>query len=149
MQTHFTRRNLLILAGAGFTGIRLHAASGDFWNKKPPSQWTTQEIDQLITKSPWAKEVKAQYAPGEAPSSSNGSGYPGGSQGGGYPGGSQGRGRTRGGIGIPRIGGLGIPGMGGGRPRSGGGSHPGGPTSPLSRPLPLANPLAVHGALKS
>ena len=101
MQTHLTRRNLLLLAGAGLTGIRLNAASGDFWNKKPPSQWTTQEIDQLITKSPWAKEVKAQYAPGESPSSSNAGGYPGGSQGGGYPGGNQGGGRPRGGIGIP------------------------------------------------
>ncbi len=152
MQTHFTRRNLLILAGAGLTGIRLHAASGDFWNKKPPSQWTTQEIDQLITKSPWAKEVKAQYAPGESPASSNGGGYPGGSQGGGYPGGGYpgGGGRSRGGIGIPGIGGLGIPGMGGGRPRNGGGgSNRGGQTSPYSGTVRWDSALAIQDAMKS
>jgi hypothetical protein len=151
MQTHFTRRNLLILAGAGLTGVRLHASSGDFWNKKPPSQWTTQEIDQLITKSPWAKEVKAQYAPGENPSSSNGGNYPGGSQGGGYPGGGYpGGGRTRGGIGIPGIGGLGIPGMGGGgRPRNGGGSGRGGQTSPYSGTVRWDSALAIQDAMKS
>ena len=42
-------------------GERLLASSGDFWNRKPPSQWTAEEIDRLITKSPWAKEVKAEY----------------------------------------------------------------------------------------
>src|SRR3954447_5632384 len=48
-----TRRGLLLLTGAGLAGLRLHAASADFWNKKPPSQWTSQEVDLLITKSPW------------------------------------------------------------------------------------------------
>ena len=36
-------------------------AMGGFWEKKPPSEWTAEEIDKLITKSPWAKQVKAEY----------------------------------------------------------------------------------------
>jgi len=61
-----TRRHLFLLTGAGLAGLRLDAAATDFWNKKPPSQWTHEEIDRLITKSPWAKDVKANYAPGES-----------------------------------------------------------------------------------
>jgi hypothetical protein len=144
METNLTRRNLLILCGARFTGVRLNAAGNDFWNKKPPSQWTTQEIDQLITKSPWAKDVKAQYAPGENPASNNGGGYPGGNSGGGYPGG-----RPRGGIGIPGIGGLGIPGMGGGRPRNGGGSPRGSQASPYTGTVRWESALPIQDAMKS
>lgn len=42
----------------------LCAAVDDFWNKKAPAEWTTEEIDRLLTKSPWAKETNAQYATG-------------------------------------------------------------------------------------
>src|SRR5436189_4929280 len=42
-------------------GERLLAASRDFWNRKPPSQWTPDEIDRLVTKSPWAKQIAAEY----------------------------------------------------------------------------------------
>jgi hypothetical protein len=80
--------------------------AGEFWNKKDPSQWTGEEIDELTTKSPWAKSVTAQYAPG----SNNGNG-----QGGGYP--------RNGGGGMG--GGMGIPGIGMGR-RGGMGGRPGG-----------------------
>src|SRR5271169_5402345 len=84
-----SRRRLFLLAGAGIA-VRLPlgaAAPPDFWNKKAPADWTDEEIDRLISKSPWAKAVKASYAPGEAPyedttSSGNGTG-----SGGGYPGG--------------------------------------------------------------
>jgi hypothetical protein len=134
-------RRLFLLAGAGVAAwLPLDAAAAvDFWNKKAPADWTNEEIDRLITKSPWAKQVKAQYAPGEAPTSDgsgypggrgtgggypsggqSGGGYPGGGQGGGYPGGT---GRSRGGIGIPGIGGLGIPGLGG-KGRGGGAASP-------------------------
>jgi hypothetical protein len=147
MEPRYTRRNLLLLAGAGLAGIRLDAADTDFWNKKPPSQWTREEIDKLITKSPWAKDVKAQFAPGQSPNSGNGTGYPGGNSGGGYPGGGQGR--SRGGIGIPGIGGLGIPGMGGGRPRNGGGSPRGGQTSPYEGTVRWESALPIEDALKS
>src|SRR5262245_36251994 len=41
--------------------LGLLASAGDFWNRKPPEQWTPEEIDRLLTKSPWAKQVKADY----------------------------------------------------------------------------------------
>ena len=109
-----TRREVFTLAAAAgvTTWGRLYAFSSDFWNKKDPSEWSSEEIEQLTTKSPWAKEASAQYSqePGE------GGGMGGGRGGGmGYPGG--------GGMGGPRVGGMGWPGgggMGGGRRRGGG-----------------------------
>ena len=57
---------MFLLAGAGIAAwLPLNAGTVDFWNKKPPADWTNEEIDRLITKSPWAKPAKAQYAPGE------------------------------------------------------------------------------------
>ena len=143
-----SRRRLFLLAGAGVAAwLPLDAANVDFWNKKAPADWTNEEIDRLISKSPWAKTVKAQYAPGEAPTdgegypgggrgTSSGGGYPGGQggggyptgQGGGYPGGTQGggypggTGRSSGGMGIPGLGGLNIPGLG--RRRGGAAASP-------------------------
>lgn len=110
-----TRRGVLTLAaGAGIAGWgRLYAFSSDFWNKKEPAEWSSQEIEQLTTKLPWAKETSAQYSR----DSSDQSGYPGGGGGGGYPGGG-------GGGGYP---GGGYPGGGGGGyPGGGGGGYPGG-----------------------
>jgi hypothetical protein len=102
-----TRRSLLTFAGASLLPWRnLHAA--DFWNKKDPSQWTGEEIDELTSRSPWAKPVTAQFAPG----SNNGGN---GQGGGGYPRG--------GGMGGP---GIGIGGIGIGMPRRGGMGRPGG-----------------------
>ncbi len=54
----WTRRGILVLA-AGAGTSRLFAFSSDFWNKKDPSEWTHEEIDQITSKSPWAKEVSA------------------------------------------------------------------------------------------
>jgi len=108
----FTRRTALWIAGSGIVSLgRLDAA--DFWGKKAPPEWDSEEIEKMLHKSPWAKEVTAQMAPGEG---GQGSGYP---NGGGYPGGGGG---PRGGMGIPGIGGIGMPrgGMGGGRNRGGG-----------------------------
>jgi len=111
------RRSLIFFAGAGFAALRpLKAGSPEFWEKKEPSEWSNEEIDRLLTRSPWAKDVTAQYAPGQAGQPNgypnDGGGYP---NGGGYPGGPR--------IGI---GGLGIPGLGyprgggrGGQPRGG------------------------------
>lgn len=103
-----------------------HAA--DFWNKKQPEQWNNDEVQTLLSKSPWAKEAKVTRTGGggqnpQGPSGGGGGGYPGG--GGGYPGGGGGR-RT----GIPGMGrvGVGLPGGGGvGRMpggRTGGGRGP-------------------------
>jgi hypothetical protein len=108
-----SRRGVFKLAGACLVSWE-NLYAREFWDKKDPSQWSGEEIDELTTKSPWAKSVTAQYAPG----SNNGNGGYG--QGGGYP-------RNGGGMGGPNIGigGIGFPrrggGMGGGRP---GGGYP-------------------------
>jgi hypothetical protein len=102
-----SRRGVLTLAGACLLPWE-NLYAGEFWNKKDPSQWTGEEIDELTTKSPWAKSVTAQFAPG----SNNG----GNGQGGGYP-------RNGGGMGGP---GIGIGGIGIGMPRRGGMGRPGG-----------------------
>ncbi|MGD0359620.1 MAG: hypothetical protein ABSC93_02055 [Bryobacteraceae bacterium] len=107
----FTRRGLLLLAsGAGAQSwLRLYAGESEFWNKKDPSEWSSEEIDKLKTRSPWAKPVNIALR--QSGSGGNGTGgYPGG--GGGYPGG--------GGSGYPGGGGMG----GGGRGRRGGGMGP-------------------------
>jgi hypothetical protein len=124
-----TRRGVLTLAGgAGIAAwSRLYGSNSDFWNKKEPAEWTSAEVDQMITKSPWAKETNAQYShdrsDGADPDS--GGGYPGGG-GGGYPSGGGGGypGGGGGGMGGGRMGGGGIPGMGGGG--MGGGRRGGG-----------------------
>jgi hypothetical protein len=95
----FTRRGLLMLAaGAGVQSqLKLFAASSDFWNKKEPAEWSSEEIDKLVTKSPWARQVNAASAAISRPySGSGGMGDPGiGGGGGGYPGGGMGGGRGR------------------------------------------------------
>src|ERR1019366_7253052 len=114
-----SRRTMLALAGAAMAPWDLlEASTSDFWNKKDPSKWSQDKIDRLTTKSPWAREVTAQYAPG-----SGDGGYGNGSpNGGGYPGGQGGQGG-----GMPRIGigGIGI-GMPRGRGQGGGGRGRGG-----------------------
>ena len=123
-----SRRSALTLAGACLVSWESLYASSEFWDKKDPSQWTGEEIDRLTTKSPWAKSVTAQYAPGE-----NNGGYGQGSpSGGGYPR-SGGGGMGGPGIGIGGIG-IGMPRgrMGGGRNgggRNGGGRNGGGASS--------------------
>jgi len=123
-----TRRGVFMLAGGvGFAAWgRLYGSNSEFWNKKEPAEWTSAEIDQLISKSPWAKQVGAQYSRDR----NDGSGYP--NDGGGYPGGGGG-GRGGGGMGgggpmggIPGMGGPGMGGggMGGGRGRGGRGGQP-------------------------
>jgi hypothetical protein len=96
-----TRRSVLAIAAAAVTGsARLYGFSPDFWNKKEPSEWSSTEIDQLTSKSPWAKEVSAQSSPEQRDD--------------GDMSGSRGRGGGGGGMGGSRAGGMGIPGMGGG-----------------------------------
>ncbi|SPE33116.1 conserved exported hypothetical protein [Candidatus Sulfopaludibacter sp. SbA6] len=107
-----TRRSALWIAASGIASFgRLYA--GDFWDKKAPTEWDSEEIEKILHKSPWAKEVTAQIAPGEG---GYGSGNP---NGGGYPGGGGGMGGPRGGMGIPGIGGIGMP-----RGRNRGGGYP-------------------------
>lgn len=56
------RRAVLACLGMGsFAGIRTWAASPrEFWNDKDPAEWSEDEIHRLLTKSPWAKEVRAK-----------------------------------------------------------------------------------------
>ena len=56
----WSRRHWLALTGSGVIGIKLCAADTEFWNQKNPSEWTTDEIARLVTKSPWAKEAAPQ-----------------------------------------------------------------------------------------
>ena len=107
-----TRRTLFLLTSAGLAW----AASGDFWNKKAPSDWTPEEVDQLLSKSPWAKQVTATATRQQG---DYGQGQPGGQ----YPGG--------GGGGYPpmgRVPGMGYPGGGGRRGRG----YPGGQGAGMS-----------------
>jgi hypothetical protein len=117
----------MLAAGAGAQSrLPLYAGSSDFWNKKEPAEWSSEEIDKLVTKSPWAKEVNATSDAMNRNSGVSGGSDPGiGGGGGGYPGG--GGGYPGGGGGYPGGGGMGGGGMGGGRGggrRGGSGSMP-------------------------
>jgi hypothetical protein len=103
----FTRRSIFSLGSAAVVGSwsSLIAKDSKFWNTKEPSEWTTDEIDRLITKSPWAKEVKASI--GEPVSGDQGTRRPGNIGGPGVGGGRPG------GINIPGIGPIGGGGRGG------------------------------------
>jgi hypothetical protein len=70
----FSRRDWMVLAGIGVFGIGLYGANTDFWNKKDPSEWTEDEIQILLTRSPWAKEGATMVKPGARGSSSGGEG---------------------------------------------------------------------------
>lgn len=58
-----TRREL-ILFGVGGTSLLATlpawASDEDFWKTKKPADWSQGEVQRLLTKSPWAKEVKAE-----------------------------------------------------------------------------------------
>ena len=108
-----TRRGLLALvagAGAQFP-LCLYGASSEFWNKKDPGEWSAEEIDRLVTKSPWAKQVNAASSALSRPYA-----------------GSHG---NRGGMGDPGIGGGGGGSAGGGGYPSGSRGMPGGDAGPM------------------
>ena len=149
-ECQLSRRRIFLLAGAGVAAwLPLDATTTEFWNKKAPADWTSEEIDRLITKSPWAKPVKAQYASG-AGNSRDGGGYPGGSSGGGGNPGGMGRSRG-GGISIPGIGGISLPGgLGGGGGRgNGGGPSRGGSVSPYEGTVRWDSARPILDAMKS
>jgi hypothetical protein len=66
------RRDWMVLVATGVFGIRLYGADTDFWNKKGPSEWTDDEIQRLLSKSPWAKQASTIVEPGARGSSSRG-----------------------------------------------------------------------------
>jgi hypothetical protein len=120
-----TRRGALLLASGAVaqSWVRLYAGSSDFWNKKDPGEWSSDEIDKLVTKSPWAKEVtvsSAAMSRGFGGSGGGGNQDPGvgGGAGGSYPGGPGAGGPTNYPIGgYPGGGGM------GGRGGNPGGRH--------------------------
>ncbi len=102
-------RNLiqLIIAGAACAAMLL---ASDFWKTKDSTQWTDDEVNKILTSSPWAKEMTV--TPQQSGMGRRGGGRRGGF---GFPGG---------GIGFPGGRGGGYP--GGGYPGGGGGGYPGG-----------------------
>jgi hypothetical protein len=64
----------MVLAGSGVFGIQLYGADTDFWSKKDPSEWTDEEVQRLLTKSPWAKQASTIPEPGRGSSSGAGPG---------------------------------------------------------------------------
>lgn len=65
-----SRRACLKLLAASSLGLvrgwPFAAKSSDFWNTEDPSQWTSEQIQQLTTDSPWAKPITAEvkaYSP--------------------------------------------------------------------------------------
>ena len=53
-----TRASLVLLTAGDLFG------ASEFWNKKDPSAWTSDEVLQLATKSPWAKTGRVLPKPG-------------------------------------------------------------------------------------
>jgi hypothetical protein len=56
MQDHsyMTRREILMLSLAAVPG--LCSPAGEFWNEKKPEDWSEDEVQEILTRSPWAKE---------------------------------------------------------------------------------------------
>jgi hypothetical protein len=99
-------RNAVITAALSAPLVLL---AGDFWRDKEPAQWSSDEVSQMLTKSPWARQVSASpNQSGDSQDSGRGGGM--GRGGGGW--GGQGGGGGMGGGGWGGQGGGG--GMGGG-----------------------------------
>jgi len=122
-----TRREAIRVAlgiPAGLSAISAWAfAAKEFWETKPSSEWSSEEVDRMLTKSPWAKEAVVSFNGGRGGfgSGDGTTGRRGGIGGGGIGGGGIGGG-------IPGIGGTGgrrYPGQGG--PVGAGPSGPAGP----------------------
>ena len=75
-----TTRRQFFLAAAGASSFckfetALLAASG-FWNKKPSTDWSAEEIQQITNRSPWAKETNFDFDAADDPTPVPGSGSP-------------------------------------------------------------------------
>ncbi len=93
-----TRRALISISPVALLGIRASALAADPWTAKKPEDWTDKDDHQILTRSPWAKQVSVEFGdPGDAgfgPGGPPGGGFPGGGgppgggpPGGGFPGG--------------------------------------------------------------
>src|SRR5579863_3724243 len=67
-----TRRDAIRVAlgiPAGLSAIPAWAfAAKEFWETKPASEWSSEEVDRMLTKSPWAKEAVVSYNGGRGAS---------------------------------------------------------------------------------
>lgn len=122
-----TRRHLLAAAAPLAAIVPQFGIAAESWSKKKPEDWSAKEIDDILNRSPWSKEVKLEFSANVAGFPGGGTGGPGGGgmPGGGFPGGGMPPG------GMPGGGG-GFPG-GGGPP--GGGGFPGGGGMPELKAL--------------
>lgn len=60
-----TRRLLLAMSGAGLlAAAHLEGAAAEFWDQKDPKDWTAEEVERLLNRSPWARQVMASSATG-------------------------------------------------------------------------------------
>lgn len=107
----------LLQIGIAGSACAVMLFASDFWKTKDSSQWNDEEINKILSDSPWAKAKTVQ--PQQSQMRQRGMGRRGGF---GFPGG-----------GYPGGGGVGYPGGGGGYPNAGGGN--GGPTQ--SEPMNL------------
>src|SRR5579862_8559547 len=56
-----TRRNAIAL---GLALPAWAASAKEFWNEKPPDQWTEEERNELLTRSPWARQPELTFDSG-------------------------------------------------------------------------------------
>ena len=54
MTTHLSRR--AFVTGLGFTAVA-HGWAKEFWSDKKPADWTEDEVQQMLSKSPWARDA--------------------------------------------------------------------------------------------
>jgi hypothetical protein len=57
------RRTALLVGLAGTSAWSYPAK--EFWNEKQPSEWTPDEVQLLLSKSPWAKDAAISYYGGQ------------------------------------------------------------------------------------
>jgi hypothetical protein len=59
-------RTLLLNVAAGSVWLTFSRGqafnASDFWNTKPSSQWSAEEVDRLRSKSPWSRKVRLEIA---------------------------------------------------------------------------------------
>jgi len=56
-----SRRRALFLGTIALAGRPALYAAPPFWKTRSAAQWTPDELNEMITHSPWAKQVGAQY----------------------------------------------------------------------------------------
>jgi hypothetical protein len=78
------RAGLTLMAASPFLLVStgFSAPKSDFWNREEPSQWSSSEIQELLTDSPWAKPVTTEVKEYVPPAAAGG-GMGGGRRGGG------------------------------------------------------------------